>query len=126
MKFIQALMKGESPVVFGDGKQTRDFTYIENVVRANELALEAPTGPAIGMAFNVGTGQETEINELLEMIAREIGTTAKPRYEPARPDDIKHSLADITLARRFLGYKPEVTMEEGVARTVKYYLEHEA
>jgi nucleoside-diphosphate-sugar epimerase len=111
--------------VFGDGKQTRDFTFIENVVQANMLALDAPTGPAIGMAFNVGTGVETEINRLLELILQELGKKVKPRYEPARADDIRNSLADITLARRFLGYKPEVTLEEGVARTVRYCLEHE-
>ena len=126
MKFIRGLMKGEPPVVFGDGKQTRDFTFIENVVQANMLALDAPTGPAIGMTFNVGTGAETEINYLLELISQELGKPANPRYEPARSDDIRNSLADITLARRFLGYKPTVTLEEGVSRTVKYYLEHEA
>ena len=125
VKFIRSLAKGEAPVVFGDGTQTRDFTYIDNVVRANLLALEAPTGPAIGMAFNVGTGVETEINGLLALIAQEMGTNVKPRFEPARSDDIRNSLADITLARRFLGYKPDVTLEEGVARTVKYYQENE-
>ncbi len=125
VKFIRALANGEQPVIFGDGKQTRDFTYIDNVVRANLLALEAPAGPAIGMAFNVGTGMETELNGLLERIGQEMGKRVEPRYEPARPDDIRHSLADITLARRFLGYKPDVTLEEGVVHTVRYYMEHE-
>jgi UDP-glucose 4-epimerase len=125
VRFIRTLAGGETPIIFGDGKQTRDFTYVQNVVRANELALEAPTGPAMGMVFNVGTGVETEINKLLELIAREMNKSVKPRHEPARPDEIRHSLADITLARRFLGYKPEVTLEEGVARTMSYCLENE-
>jgi nucleoside-diphosphate-sugar epimerase len=125
VKFIRALARGETPVIFGDGTQTRDFTYIGNVVRANLQALEVPTGPAIGMAFNVGTGLETELNELLETIARAMGKPATARHEPGRPDDIQHSLADITLARRFLKYSPETTLEKGITETVRYYVENE-
>ena len=126
VKFIRALAAGTPPVIFGDGKQTRDFTYIENVVQANLLAIEVPDETVLGKVFNVGTGVETEINELLELIARKMGKSVEPEHRQARSDDIRSSLADITLARRFLKYTPKTSLEEGIEATVKYYLQNES
>ncbi len=125
VKFIRSLSIDEPPLVFGDGKQTRDFTYVANVVHANMLALEASDGLVVGKVFNVGTGLETEVGQLLELISREMGKSIEPRREEPRPDDIRSSLADITLARRFLKYEPKVSLEAGIAETVKFYLENE-
>ena len=125
VKFIRTLVRGEVPVIFGDGKQTRDFTYVENVVQANLLAAEAPAEGVVGRVFNIGTGVETELNDLLAAIAGAMGKPARARHEPPRPDDIRNSLADVTLAHRFLNYQPRVSLEEGVARTVDYFLKEE-
>jgi UDP-glucose 4-epimerase len=100
-KFITAMMKGESPVIFGDGEQSRDFTYVKNVVEANILAAESS---ATGV-FNVACGRRTTLNELVEMISEILGVDSDPKYTDPRPGDVKHSLADITKIGEY-GYYP--------------------
>lgn len=115
-KFISALLAKESITVYGDGEQSRDFTYVDNVVEANLLAIQAKgtTGPVI----NIGAGERTSLNALIDILERTIGIKAEVRYEAPRPGDVRHSLADITLARRLLGYEPKVRVEDGLRRTV--------
>jgi len=118
-RFATALLAGETPVVFGDGRQSRDFTYVENVVRGNLLALRAKT--ADGRAVNLATGRRVSLLQLLHAIARETGRPARARKKPPRAGDIRHSLADIGLARRVLGYRPSVDFETGLKRTLAWY-----
>jgi len=118
-RFSTAFIDSTSPVVFGDGEQTRDFTYVENAVQANILACEAPS--ASGRTFNVGTGHAVSLNQVLEMLQKASGKTLETKYEPSREGDIRDSLADIRLAREFLGYEPTVLFEEGLERTYAWY-----
>ncbi|MBI3075460.1 MAG: SDR family oxidoreductase [Deltaproteobacteria bacterium] len=115
-RFITAVLRHQPPVVHGDGEQTRDFTYVENVVQANLLALEAPG--ASGEVFNIGCGTAVSLNELLAALRLLTGRPIQPTHGPPRPGDIRHSLADITRARRLLGYQPAVSFREGLARTL--------
>jgi nucleoside-diphosphate-sugar epimerase len=118
-RFSTAFLDSTSPVVFGDGEQTRDFTYVENAVQANILACEAPS--ASGRTFNVGTGHAVSLNQVLQMLQKASGKTLETKYEPAREGDIRDSLADIRLAGEFLGYEPTVLFEEGLERTYAWY-----
>ncbi len=118
-RFITALLEGSPPVVFGDGEQSRDFTYVENVVDATLRAAEA-TGVS-GMVFNVGTGSRTTLNQTLKLLEKISGKPVQARYEPPRHGDIRDSQADIGLARRLLGYEPRVGFEEGLRRTWEWY-----
>lgn len=118
-KFIEAIGKGESPVIYGDGEQTRDFTFIENVVEANLKACAAPE--AVGLWFNIGCGARTSLLQLVRIINDILGTDVAPRHEPPRPGDVRDSYADITLARNLLGYRGEVTLREGLRRTIHWY-----
>jgi nucleoside-diphosphate-sugar epimerase len=118
-RFSTAFLDSTSPVVFGDGDQTRDFTYVENAVQANILACEAPS--ASGRTFNVGTGHAVSLNQVLQMLQKTSGKTLETKYEPAREGDIRDSLADIRLAKEFLGYEPTVLFEEGLERTYAWY-----
>jgi UDP-glucose 4-epimerase len=120
-KFCTAFLEGTQPVVFGDGEQTRDFTYVENAVQANLLACEAPN--ASGKVFNVGVGGRISLNDVLRELARITGKTVETKYEAPRDGDIRDSQADISQARVFLGYEPPVTFEEGLARTFEWYRE---
>ncbi len=121
-KFITSLLQGEPPTIFGDGEQSRDFTYVENVVHANLAACEA--GPeAVGEVINVACGENTTINALYRLIAELIGTDLKPRYAPPRPGDVRHSLADVSKAQRLLGLKEVVDLREGLQRTISWYRE---
>ena len=122
--FISALSRGERPLVHGDGSQSRDFTYVDNVVQANLLAAEA-SGVA-GEVFNVACGQRFTLLDLLQMLNRILGTSVEPRFGEARAGDVKHSLADISKAQRLLGYSPTVSFEEGLERTVAWRRSHEA
>jgi UDP-glucose 4-epimerase len=117
--FITAMLAGRSPVIYGDGKQSRDFTYVENVVHANLLAADAP-GVA-GRVFNAANGRSTNLLELLDALNQLLGTRIKPRHDPPRPGDIRESMADITLARTLLGYEPQVDFHEGLRRSISYY-----
>ena len=118
-KFCTAFLQGTPPSVFGDGEQTRDFTYVENAVQANLLACEAPN--VSGKVFNVGVGGRVSLNEVLRELRKITGKALEANYEPAREGDIRDSQADISRAREFLGYEPQVSFEEGLARTFEWY-----
>ena len=117
--FIKSYLQGIPPTIFGDGEQSRDFTYIDNVVEANLLAADAE-GVA-GEVFNIACGSRTTINELAKIIAEIVGSDLKPVHGPPRPGDVRHSQADISKARRMLGYEPKVSLIEGLKRTVEWY-----
>jgi UDP-glucose 4-epimerase len=118
-RFITALLDGAQPVVYGDGEQSRDFTYVENVVDATLRACEAPE--AFGQVFNVGTGSRYTLNQTLKLLEKISGRPAQARYDPPRSGDIRDSQADISLARRVLGYEPRVGFEEGLRHTWDWY-----
>lgn len=120
-KFITSMLRGEQPTIFGDGEQSRDFTYIDNAVEANLLACKAPAEQAAGRVFNVATGRRVTLNETFKMLQPLTGYQGRPAYGPERGGDIKHSLAEISKAERSLGYKPIVDFEEGLRRTVDWY-----
>ncbi|MBN1878537.1 SDR family oxidoreductase [bacterium] len=118
-QFISHLLAGTPPEIHGDGTQSRDFTYISNIVMAN---LQACTAPGIaGQVFNVGCGSHISINDLYSIIADEIGSDLEPIYTPPRIGDVRHSCADITKARNLIGYDPSVSVREGLAITVDHY-----
>jgi nucleoside-diphosphate-sugar epimerase len=123
-KFCTAFLEDTPPVVFGDGEQTRDFTYVENAVQANLLACDAPN--VSGKVFNVGIGGRVSLNEVLRELGKITGKTLEAKYEPPREGDIRDSQADISQAREFLGYSPQVSFEEGLARTFEWYRETQA
>ena len=118
-RFVKAALAGKNPVVNGDGEQSRDFTYVENAVDANLRACEAPG--AVGMAFNVGTGERHSLNDLLYALSKIVGRPLEAEYGSVRAGDVRHSQADIGRARQHLGYNPLVSFQEGLERTVKWY-----
>ena len=118
-KFCTAFLESTQPVIYGDGEQSRDFTYVENVVQANLLACEAPN--ASGKVFNVGTGNRFTLNQTVALLQRIAGENLESKYEPPRDGDILHSQADITQSRAVLGYNPTVEFEEGLQRTFDWY-----
>lgn len=120
-KFMTALLAGRPPTVFGDGEQSRDFTFIDNVVQANFKACVAKN--AAGGVFNVACGERFTLNELLDVLRELIGSTLEATYEPMRQGDVRDSLADIGRARSILGYEPEVTFRDGVERTLSFFKE---
>src|SRR6266576_1226267 len=120
-KFITQMLAGERPTIFGDGKQSRDFTYIDNTVEANLLAAKAPASEAAGQVFNVATGTRVDLNETFQLLRRIIGYKGDVKYEPERAGDVQHSLADLSHTEKSLGYKPKVDFEEGLRRTVEWY-----
>jgi len=120
-KFITQMLRGEQPTIFGDGSQSRDFTYIDNAVSANLLAAQAPTAKVAGRVFNVATGTRVDLNQTFELLKKMTGYSGNVKYAAERGGDIKHSLADITLATKALGYEPKVNFEEGLQRTVEWY-----
>lgn len=126
-KFVMSLMKHESPVINGDGNYSRDFTYIDNVVQANQLALLAEKTEAINTVYNVAYGERTTLNELFgylrENLARFDPEIARlePQYGPNRAGDIPHSLADISKAQRLLGYKPQFSVRQGIIEATEWY-----
>jgi UDP-glucose 4-epimerase len=120
-KFITQMLRDEQPTIFGDGSQSRDFTYIDNAVSANLLAAQAPAAKVAGRVFNVATGTRVDLNQTFELLKKMTGYAGKVKYAAERGGDIKHSLADISLATRALGYEPKVNFEEGLQRTVEWY-----
>lgn len=118
-KFCTAFLEETEVVIYGDGTQSRDFTYVDNAVQANLLACEAPA--ASGRVFNVGTGDRINLNQVVEALGRISGKPLKPRYDPPRDGDIRDSQADISRARAVLGYEPTVALEEGLQRTFRWY-----
>src|SRR3954470_14925402 len=125
-KFITQMLDGEQPTIFGDGAQSRDFTYIENAVKANLLAIQAPASQAAGRVFNVATGERADLNQAFELLKKITGYSGNVKYAPARSGDVKHSLADLSRAEKHLGYIPTVDFEEGLRRTVDWYREQSA
>jgi nucleoside-diphosphate-sugar epimerase len=117
-RFINAILAGERPVIYGDGEQSRDFTFVENVVRANVLAMEAP-GVA-GRVYNVACGERVTLNRLVWELRDLVGLDFEPIYAASRSGDVRHSLADLTLARSELGYAPAVPLREGLERTIEH------
>ena len=117
--FVTSLMGSGHPTVFGDGEQSRDFTYIENVVEANLAACTA--GKGTGQAINIACGERYTLNDLLKTLSRLMGVRAEPRFLPPRPGDVHHSQASIQLAAQELGFHPRVTFEEGLTRTVEHF-----
>jgi nucleoside-diphosphate-sugar epimerase len=120
-KFITLMLKGERPTIFGDGEQSRDFTYIDNTVEANLLACQAPAAQAAGRVFNIATGRRVTLNETFQALKPLTSYSGEPVYAAERGGDIKHSLADISAAEKNLGYKPKVNFEDGLRRTVDWY-----
>jgi nucleoside-diphosphate-sugar epimerase len=118
-KFCSAFLEETPPVIFGDGEQTRDFTYVDNAVQANLLACEAPN--VSGKTFNVGIGGRVSLNETVRLLNKISGHNLEAKYEPARDGDIRDSQADISQIREFLGYEPVVGFEEGLQRTFEWY-----
>ncbi|MDQ3931143.1 MAG: NAD-dependent epimerase/dehydratase family protein, partial [Chloroflexota bacterium] len=111
------MLRGERPTIYGDGEQTRDFTYVKNVVNANLLACEREE--AVGLAMNVACGERISLLQLVTLLNEVLGTDLGPEFAPPRAGDVKHSLADISLAERALGYRVEVGFKEGLERTVE-------
>ena len=120
-RFILQMMRGERPVIFGDGEQGRDFTFVENAVRANLLALAAPAEKVVGRVFNVASGERHTLNETYQVLAQLLDYPHAPEYGPERAGDVKDSLADVSAAREAMGYTPDVGFEEGLERTVAWY-----
>jgi len=118
-KFCTSFLEETPPLIFGDGEQSRDFTYVENAVQANLLACEAPN--VSGKVFNVGTGRRFTLNETIELLSKISGTPLKAKCDPPREGDIRDSQADISQAHDFLGYDPLVSFEEGLRRTFEWY-----
>jgi nucleoside-diphosphate-sugar epimerase len=117
--FIAAALHGDPPVIFGDGTQTRDFTFVTNVVDANLLACHAPTDRVAGTVLNIGCGTATSVRELWDQIAAVVGVATEPLYDTARLGDVRHSQASIARARAQLGFQPSVDLDEGLRRTVE-------
>jgi nucleoside-diphosphate-sugar epimerase len=120
-KFITQMLAGEQPTILGDGKQSRDFTYIDNAVHANLLACKAPANEVAGKVFNVATGRRVDLNETFAILKQLTGYKGEVAYGPERAGDVKHSLADMAKAEKHLGYKPQVDFEEGLRRTIAWY-----
>ncbi len=120
-KFISCMLRGERPTIFGDGEQSRDFTFIDNVVNANLLACTAPAERVVGRAFNAATGHRITLNQTYALLQALTGYDGPPAYGPERAGDIKHSLSDIAKIREAIGYDPSVMVEEGLRQTVDWY-----
>jgi UDP-N-acetylglucosamine/UDP-N-acetyl-alpha-D-glucosaminouronate 4-epimerase len=118
-KFVTAMLAGQQPTIFGDGRQSRDFTYIDNVVLGNILAADAPR--AVGRTINVACGRQYDLLEIVATINAALGTKIEPHFEPPRVGDVRNSLADISLARELLEYEPVVDFDEGLRRSIEYY-----
>ena len=121
--FCRKMLAGEQPTIYGDGETSRDFTFIQNTVEANLLAAAAPAEKVSGRVMNVATGERITLNQVYEELKAITGYYGEAAYAPERAGDIKHSLADIGLARELLGYAPSVSLREGLRRTVEWYRE---
>ena len=117
--FVTAVLKNQQPNVFGDGQQSRDFTYIDNIIEANLLAAQAEH--TAGEVLNIACGKAVTVNETIDIINDLLGKNIKPIYTDTRPGDIKHSLADITLAEKLLGFKPTVPFKQGLQKAIDWY-----
>jgi len=122
-RFITCVMRGEPPTVYGDGRQTRDFTYIDNVIQANLAACAAPKA-ACGGVFNIACGERVSLLDILEIVYGIAGKRVEPVFEPSRPGDVRDSLADIARAREIVGYDPNVPFREGLRTTFDWFRLH--
>ena len=122
-KFIKQLLNGEMPTIHGDGKQSRDFTYIENVIEANLKACLAPE-EADGEAFNIAYGGREYLIDIYYGLTKALQIDREPIFGPERPGDIKHSNADISKARELLGYDPEWSFQRGIEEAIEWYREN--
>ena len=120
-KFITQMLRGEQPTIFGDGEQSRDFTYIDNAVEANLLACKAPASQAAGQLFNIATGRRATLNGAFKLLQHLTNFSGEPKHAAERSADVRHSLADISRAKAALGYQPQTDFEEGLRRTVEWY-----
>ena len=120
-RFVTALLKGQSPIVFGDGEQSRDFCFIENVCNANWLALNAPAEKCDGIPMNISCNRRTSLNEILVKLQSLLGTNIQVEYTSDRPGDVKHSLASLDRAKEIIGYEPSVYFDEGLERSIEWY-----
>jgi UDP-glucose 4-epimerase len=118
-KFVVRMLAGERPIIFGDGKQSRDFIYVGNVVAGNLLAASVPD--AAGKTFNIACGEKMDLLDLVAAINRVLGTKLEPIFEPPRAGDVRDSLADISLAKKVLDYKPVIDFDEGLRRSIDFY-----
>jgi UDP-glucose 4-epimerase len=119
--FCRRMLAGQQPTIYGDGEQSRDFTYIDNVVEANLLAAAAPAERVAGQMMNLATGTSITLNKTFQILCELTGYRGEPAYAPARAGDIRDSLADIRLAKELLGYEPRIGFREGLAKTVEWY-----
>ena len=119
--WVSRLLRGQSPIVYGDGEQSRDFCYIGNVCQANWLAANADAKACNGQTLNIACNKSTSLNEILKLLNRLLGTKVEAIYQPLRAGDVKHSLADISAAAAVIGYKPEVFFEEGLKKSIEWY-----
>ena len=117
--FVTAILKDQPPTIYGDGEQTRDFTHVDNVVHANLLAADAPE--THGEAINLACGERVSVNQIIAAINQALGKSVEPKYVDTRPGDVKHSLADISLARKVIGFEPKILFEEGLALAIDWY-----
>ncbi|MBL8880497.1 MAG: SDR family oxidoreductase [Phycisphaerales bacterium] len=117
--FVSRMLRGERPIIFGDGEQSRDFCFIDNVVQANMLAAEAPG--VQGETVNIACGQQTTLNQIVEMLNKLLGTSLSPEHQEPRAGDVKHSLADLREAKRVIGYEPKIFFAEGLERAIDWY-----
>ncbi len=117
--FVTAILRDQPPTIYGDGEQSRDFTYVDNVVQANLLAARAKE--THGEVVNIACGEAVTVNAIIGMINRLLGKNVKPIYAPARPGDVKHSLADITAAKKLIGFKPVMLFREGLEKSIDWY-----
>ncbi len=117
--FVTHILKDEPPTIYGDGEQSRDFTYIDNVVNANLLAARARK--TSGEVINIACGRAVTVNQIIDMINKLLGKNVKPLYVDARPGDVKHSLADVTAAKRLIGFEPAISFEDGLKKAIDWY-----
>jgi UDP-glucose 4-epimerase len=122
--FVSRLLRGERPAVFGDGEQSRDFCYIDNVCEANWLALTAPAGACDGQPVNIACNRHTTLNGILDLLRELMGVDIEADYQASRPGDPRHSLADVSLAKQRIGYEPKIFFEEGLRRSIHWYREN--
>ena len=119
--FLKRILSGERPIIYGDGLQSRDFTYVADIVNGNFLAASVDASQVAGRSFNLAAGKSTSLLTLLEMLQRYLGTSVEPIFERPRPGDIRDSMADISETMRCLGYEPQVSFEQGLERSIEYY-----
>jgi len=119
-RFITAILNDQSPTIYGDGQQTRDFSHIENIIDANVLACQAPK-EALGESFNIACGGRISLLDLVDTVNKIVGKNVKPKFDPPRPGDILHSQADISKAEKLLKWKPRVSFADGIAKTIAWY-----